>query len=74
MQLSAFYSPSNFPYISEFFERRKMKMIFEEIWIDDDEFDEIAYEVNINMIEDEYLKDLEHEDALDYGEFFRIED
>ncbi len=49
-------------------------MIFEEIWIDDDEFDEIAYEVNINMIEDEYLKDLEHEDALDYGEFFRIED
>ncbi len=28
-----------------------MKMVFEEIWTDDDEFDEIAYEVNINMIE-----------------------
>lgn len=33
-------------------------MIFEEIWTDDDE----------------YLKDLEHEDALDYGDFSRIKD
>ena len=49
-------------------------MFFEEIWTDDDEFDEIAYEVNINMIEDEYLQDFEHEDALDYGDFSRIED
>ena len=51
-----------------------MKMVFEEIWTDDDEFDEIAYEVNINMIEDEYLEELEQEEVLDYGEFFRIED
>ena len=50
-----------------------MKMVFEEIWTDDDEFDEIAYEVNINMIEDEYLEGLEQEEVLDYGEFFRIE-
>ena len=51
-----------------------MKMVFEEIWTDDDEFDEIAYEVNINMLEDEYLEELEQEEAMDYGEFFRIED